>query len=204
MKTGSNSKYFWRALRCPRDGRDDVENQSGGTGFFHFDWLLSRNLLSTLTSSEQKSKIQADNQSWAHHEKFTLGEFDDLIFPTPSKQFHEKYFGKQVLHLHDQVVGESGRSGNVKRASLFNVTDILSIINKGYVKPMENMKFVHRDIEAFVKDEFDEKDPSSSVVTERTFNDHYAAGHTMLLKHAEKHSKKTHEVACVTHEVLDI
>ena len=159
--------------------------------------------LSTLTSSEQKVE-DPSRQSilGSPREVLHLGEFDDLIFPIPSKQFHEKYFGKQVLHLHDQVVGESGRSGNLKRASLFNVTDILAIVKKGYVKPMENMKFVHRDIEAFVKDEFDEKDPSSSVVTERTFNDHYAAGHTMLLKHAEKHSKKTHEVACVTHEGL--
>ena len=137
--------------------------------------------LSTLTSSEQKVEDPSRQSILGSPRKeLNLGKFDDLIYPIPSNQFHEKYFGKQVLHLHDQVVGKSGRSGNVKRASLFNVTDILSIINKGYIKPMENMKFVHRDIEAFVKDEFDEKDPSSSVVTERTFNDHYAAGHTML------------------------
>ena len=64
---------------------------------------------------------------------------------------------------------------------------------------MENMKFVFRDIEAFVNDEFNPEDPSSSVVTERTFNDHFDAGHTMLFKHADKHSRKLHEVACVTH-----
>ena len=159
--------------------------------------------LSTMPSSEpvvEESNSQSSLNS--PRKVLNLKGFDDLIYPMPSQQFHERYFGKQVLHLHEKVVDKIGRSGNRKRASLFNVSDILAIVDKGYIKPMENMKFVHRDIEAFVKDEFDEKDPSSSVVTKRTFNDHYEAGHTMLLKHAEKHSKKTHEVACVTHEGL--
>jgi hypothetical protein len=158
--------------------------QTSLSATFCFIFIVTSLYLLTFGTSQQQQQRNAIN----------LKDFSDLIYPMSSQTFHETYFGKKVLHLHGS--GE----GNKKRSQLFNTSDIVNIINRGYIKPMENMKFVFRDIEAFVKDEFDPIDPSSSVVTETTFNDHFNAGHTMLLKHADKHSRKLHEVSCVTHE----
>ncbi len=154
---------------------------------------------STLPSFLNNNNDEVQEPPQQQRNILQLKNFAELIYPMTPKKFHDDYFGKKILHLHANNKNKKN-SGNIKRSQLFNTSDVINIINKGYIKPMENMKFVFRDIEAFVNDEFNPEDPSSSVVTERTFNDHFDAGHTMLFKHADKHSRKLHEVACVTHE----
>ena len=152
--------------------------QSSRGGSFCFMFIIT-SLLTLGTSSPQPTFVHGKSQKETGPPGHTpqqqkrnvinLNNFDELIYPMSSQIFHETYFGKKTLHLHG-----SG-DGNKKRSQLFNTSDVLKSINRGYIKPMENMKFVFRDIGAFVKDEFDPVDPGSSVVTETTFNDHFNA-----------------------------
>ena len=50
------------------------------------------------------------------------------------KKFHDDYFGKKILHLHANNKNKKN-SGNIKRSQLFNTSDVINIINKGYIKP---------------------------------------------------------------------
>eukprot|EP00505_MAST-04D_sp_SCG-Rhode-Island_P001758 Stramenopile-MAST_4_protein_1758 len=124
--------------------------------------------------------------------------FANFFSPLTLEKFVTDYFGQSIVRVNAQ----DSKDGAQERISAFDYDDLLNTVKSNSLKPLENVKFVFHDTEVFVDGEFNQDDPSSSIVTKETMEAHFEAGHTMMIKQANIYSHKLQKLACHIHGSL--